>query len=85
MATKSTEPMKSLYTFTDARSMTQTLAQRWWMDPKVAYLHRRDADVERIPLLSKTSKNYPVAKLAGKNQHREHVKGLSQVAKRGQH
>jgi hypothetical protein len=42
--------------------MTNELAKRWWMDPGVAYLHRLGTDVQVIPLLSKTSKEYAVAK-----------------------
>jgi hypothetical protein len=44
--------------------MTQTLANRWWVDPRVAYLHKRDADVEIILPLFKISNEYAVAKLA---------------------
>jgi hypothetical protein len=66
MATKSMEQMKLLYTFSKAQTMTQTLAEKWWVDPKVAYLHRRDADVEIIPLLSKPLEEYAIAKLVAK-------------------
>jgi serine/threonine protein kinase len=45
MATKSMEPMKSLYTFTDALSMTNTLDQRWWVDHRVTYVHKLGGDV----------------------------------------
>jgi hypothetical protein len=66
METKSAESMKSLYTFTDVQSMTQILAERWWVDPMVAHLHMRDVDVEIISLLLKTFEEYAVAKLATK-------------------
>jgi hypothetical protein len=56
--------MKSLYTFTSAQEMIKTLEERWWVDPRIAYLHKRDADVEIIPLLTKTSEAYAVAKIA---------------------
>ena len=64
MMTKSREPMKSLYTFTDAGKMAETLRRRWWVDPAVAYLHRHGADVEIIPKLSKTSEEYATARIA---------------------
>jgi tRNA A58 N-methylase Trm61 len=76
MAIKSTKQMKSLHTFTNAQIVTQTLANRWWVDPRVVYLHRRDVDVEIIRYCSRPSQN-AVAKLA------EHIRGLSQVAKEG--
>jgi hypothetical protein len=64
MTTKAIEPMKSLYTFTSEQEMTKTLRDRWWVDPTIAYLHKRDADVEIIPRLTKTSEAYAVAKIA---------------------
>jgi PBP1b-binding outer membrane lipoprotein LpoB len=70
MATKSTEQMNSLYTFTDVRTMTQTLIDRWWVDPRVAYLYMWDANVEIIPQLTKTLEEYAVAKLAAKSTRR---------------
>jgi len=30
----------------------EALKRRWWMDPSIAYLHRRDANVDIIPNLS---------------------------------
>jgi hypothetical protein len=44
--------------------MTRTLRERWWVDPRIAYLHKRDADVEIIPRLTKTSEAYAVGKIA---------------------
>jgi hypothetical protein len=55
MTAKSTELMKSLYAFTDERSKTDERAKRWWVDPRVAYMHRLGGDVQVIPLLLKTS------------------------------
>jgi hypothetical protein len=55
------------------------------VDPRVAYLQRWDVDVEIILLLSKTSKEYAISKVAEKNQQGKHVRGLSQVAKIGQY
>jgi hypothetical protein len=40
--------MKSLYRLIDEQTMTQILAKRWWVDPRVAYLYKRDADMEII-------------------------------------
>jgi hypothetical protein len=37
--------MKSLYAFTDTISEAEELAKRWWMDPKVTYVHKEGADV----------------------------------------
>jgi len=64
MTTKSSEPMQSLYTFTDAETMAETLRRRWWVDPRVAYLHKHDADIEIIPKFSKTSEEYATAQIA---------------------
>jgi hypothetical protein len=40
------------------------LAKRWWVDPRVAYVHKEGADVQVIPQLSKASEEYIVAKIA---------------------
>jgi len=45
MTTISREPIKSLYTFTSTEDMEDALRKRWWVDPNIAYLHKRDADV----------------------------------------
>jgi aminoglycoside phosphotransferase (APT) family kinase protein len=45
MTTKSTEPMKSLYAFTDTIFEAKELAKRWWVDPRVAYVCKEGADV----------------------------------------
>jgi serine/threonine protein kinase len=64
MTTVTTEPMKSLYTFTSASEMNEALTRRWWVDPSIAYLHRRDANVEIIPHLSRASEEYAIGKIA---------------------
>jgi hypothetical protein len=66
MATKSTNQMKLLYTFTNAQTMIQTLIDMWWMDPMVAYSHMQGTNVEIIPQLTKTLEEYAIAKLAAK-------------------
>ena len=64
MTTKLSEPMQSLYTFTNAESMADALRSRWWVDPRIAYLHKPDADVQIIPPLSKSSEEYATAQIA---------------------
>jgi serine/threonine protein kinase len=64
MATNSTEPMKPLYAFIDTISEAEELAKKWWVDPRVAYIHKEGADVQVIPRLSKASEEYVVAKIA---------------------
>ena len=64
MTTVATEPMKSLYTFTSLSEKEEALRRRWWVDPSIAYVHRRDADVEIIPNLSRSSEEYAVGKIA---------------------
>ena len=64
MTTLSSEPPKSLYTFTSAVDVEKTLRERWWLDPSLVYLHRRDADVQIIPNLSRETEQYAVAKIA---------------------
>jgi hypothetical protein len=66
MAIKSTKLMKSLYTFKGVQSMTDTLDQRWWVDPGVAYLYKLGVDVQIIPLLLRSSKEYAVAKIGAR-------------------
>ena len=84
MAFKSMEQMKSLYISTNVQSMTQTLAKRWWVDPRIAYLHRQGVDADITPLLLKTSEEYAIAKIVARINKEKHVRGLSQVTKRGQ-
>jgi hypothetical protein len=64
MTTKASEPMKSLYIFTSEEEMRRSLRERWWVDPRIAYLHKHGADVEIIPQLTKTSEAYAVGKIA---------------------
>ena len=70
LTTLATEQPKSLYTFTSVADMDRTLAERWWLDPSSAYLHKIDADVEVIPRLSRETEEYAVAKIAQRmNRH----------------
>jgi serine/threonine protein kinase len=39
LATKATEPMKSLYTFRDNNSKNEKMRGRWWVDPNIIYVH----------------------------------------------
>ena len=64
MTTKATEPMQSLYTFTNAEQMAETLRRRWWVDPRVLYLHKQDADVQIIPKLSRALEEFATARIA---------------------
>jgi len=64
MTTISKEPMKSLYTFTSTKDMEDALKKRWWIDPSIAYLYKRNADVQIIPNLSCELKEYTIGKLA---------------------
>jgi len=70
MTTISKEPMKSLYTFTSAKNMEDALRKRWWVDPSIAYLHKRDADVQIILNVSCDLEEYAISKLAQRiNKH----------------
>lgn len=64
MTTVSNASVKSLYTFTSVAERKEALTRRWWVDPNIAYLHTKDADVENIPTLSKTSEEFAIGKLA---------------------
>ena len=64
LSTLMAHPMKSLYVFTKEEEQRRTLAARWWVDPDVAYLHKRGQDVEAIPYLSRASEEYTVCSLA---------------------
>jgi len=52
--------MKSLYTFTFVNDRDEVLRRRWWVDPSITYVHRRNVDVEIISNLSRKSKEYVV-------------------------
>ena len=64
MMTKATEPMQSLYTFTNAEKMVETLRRRWWVDPRVVYLHKQNADVQIIPKLTIALEEYATTRIA---------------------
>lgn len=64
MTTIATEPMQSLYTFTSEGEKEEALKKRWWVDPSIAYVHKRNADVEIIPKLSRVSEEYAIGKIA---------------------
>jgi serine/threonine protein kinase len=66
LATKSMEPMKSLYTFRDKKSKDEKMEGRWWMDPTIVYVYNPHADAQVIPLLSRASEKYAVAKIAAR-------------------
>jgi len=63
MTTIGIQPLKSLYT-------NKALKRRWWVDPSVAYLYRRDADVEIISNLSHKLEEHVIGQIAQKvNKH----------------
>jgi hypothetical protein len=66
LATKSTEPMKSLYTLWDKKSKDEKIEGRWWVDPAIVYVYNPHADTRVIPLLSRASEEYAVAKIAAR-------------------
>ena len=66
LATKSMDPMKSLYTFRDHKSKDEKMEGRWWVDPTIVYVHNLHADAQVIPVLSKASEEYAVAKIVAK-------------------
>jgi hypothetical protein len=66
IATKVTEPMKSLYTFRDNNSKNEKMRGRWWVDPNIIYVHQVDLAAEVIPVLTRASEEYVVAKIASR-------------------
>jgi hypothetical protein len=64
MLSFSSEPMKSLYGFNSIEEMEKDLADRYWVDPTIAYVRKPDADVEIRPVVTKATEAYGVAKLA---------------------
>jgi hypothetical protein len=64
MLSFSTEPMESLYGYNSTEEMQKDLAERWWVDPTIAYVRKPDADVEIRPPVTKTTEAYGVAKIA---------------------
>jgi hypothetical protein len=63
--------------------MTQTLAERWWMDPRVAYLHRWGADADITPLLLKTFEEYAVAKIAARINKENRLEDYHKLQREG--
>jgi serine/threonine protein kinase len=66
LVTKSTEPMKSFYTFRNKKSKDEKMEGRWWVDPTIVYVYNLHADAQVIPLLSRASEEYAVAKIAAR-------------------
>ena len=66
LATKSTEPMKSLYIFRDKKSEDEKMERRWWMDLAIINVYNPHADAQVIPLLSRASWEYAFAKIAAR-------------------
>jgi len=58
------EALKSLYVFTSQREMDNALRARWWMTPKITYLHQANWNVQTIPSLSRASEEYAICKIA---------------------
>jgi len=48
MTIVSTDLVNSLYIFTSTNDKHEALRRRWWMDPNITYVHRRNVDVEII-------------------------------------
>ena len=66
LATKSTDQMKSLYTFRDHQSKDEKMRGRWWVDPTIVYVHNPHADAQVIPVLTRALEEYAVAKIAAR-------------------
>jgi serine/threonine protein kinase len=64
LATKSTEPMKPLYMLRDKKSKDEKMEGRWWVNLAIIYIHNPHADAQVIPLLTRASEEYAVAKIA---------------------
>ena len=62
LATKSTKPMKSLYTFRDRRSKDEKMGGRWWLNPAIVYVHNPHADIQVILVLSKALEEYVIVR-----------------------
>jgi len=70
MTTVSTNPMKSLYTSTLTNGRDKALRRRWWVDLSIAYVYRRDVDVENIPYLSHKLEGFVVTQIVQRiNKH----------------
>jgi hypothetical protein len=63
---KATEPMKSLYTFRDNNSKNEKMHGRWWVDPNIIYVYQVDLAIEVLPVLTRASEEYVVAKIASR-------------------
>ena len=59
-------PKKSLYTFTSTTERDETVRRRWWVDPKITYVHKENADVDNVPNYSKQSEEFAIGQIAMK-------------------
>ena len=64
LATVASQPRKSLFVFTSQEQMKDVLTKRWWVDPTLAYLHKKDAELENIPYYSSMTEEYAVGHIA---------------------
>jgi hypothetical protein len=64
LSTTLAESMQSLYAFTKKEDMDKTLQRRYWVDPRVAYLHKAGDENRIIPSYSLKSEEFAVAKIA---------------------
>jgi len=62
ITTVSIDPMKSLYMFTSTSDMDEALGRRWWVDPSIAYVYRRNVDVETNPIYYVNWRNMQLVK-----------------------
>ena len=66
LTSKIGEHRRSPWVFTNAEQKAETIARRYWVDPRVMYVHRPSQDIQIIPDLVLASEDYATAKIASR-------------------
>ena len=66
LMTKIDEPRRSPWVFESVHQMEETLRRRYWVDPRVVYVHKESQDIQIIPDLNIASEDFATAKIAAK-------------------
>ncbi len=64
LTTSMDDKMRSLYAFTNAAKRIHTLQVRYWLDPRVAYLHPEGDAIPLIPFYDCASEEFATARIA---------------------
>ncbi|KAG0571933.1 hypothetical protein KC19_VG055000 [Ceratodon purpureus] len=66
LMTKTLENRRSPWVFDIVHQMEETMTRRYWVDPRVVYVHKENQDIQIIPDLTVASEDFAGAKIAAK-------------------